>query len=417
MRKLVAIIFGIVLIGAGIIIGKDFYFKSILTKELAKKYGDKISIGYAHIGLINKNIEIKNIKIENKITVKNISSNIDILELLKNNEININQVNIDGVDIKIEKIASDDNQNKNYTQSFINEMNKKVDLKDNILNMIGNIFGEEKIYDILSENLIDFLINHIDYIDVVAEKKINDSLKEEKEKLNKGYLEFIKFLENGFFNPIAGKNIFIKDVVVNGTVLKTPFSGKLQNITNDLNKVKEISINFLMKDKNTEISIAGEFDPKNIVGNIYVKAPVLYLYNWSEFDKYFKKGSVSCDQQIRLNKSSLDLSGRIQINDILLNKENLINEKGITELDKVVLNRVLNIAEKNIRQITVNDEYTTLMNEIKIKSTIPADIKNVLIKDKGNIKKEISGDVDRYYSNYVQEKKKNIGNFFKNIFK
>lgn len=417
MRKLVAIIFGIILIGAGIIIGKDFYFKSILTKELAKKYGDKISIGYAHIGLINKNIEIKNIKIENKITVKNISSNIDILELLKNNEININQVNIDGVDIKIEKIASDDNQNKNYTQSFINEMNKKVDLKDNILNMIGNIFGEEKIYDILSENLIDFLINHIDYIDVVAEKKINDSLKEEKEKLNKGYLEFIKFLENGFFNPIAGKNIFIKDVVVNGTVLKTPFSGKLQNITNDLNKVKEISINFLMKDKNTEISIAGEFDPKNIVGNIYVKAPVLYLYNWSEFDKYFKKGSVSCDQQIRLNKSSLDLSGRIQINDILLNKENLINEKGITELDKVVLNRVLNIAEKNIRQITVNDEYTTLTNEIKIKSTIPADIKNVLIKDKGNIKKEISGDVDRYYSNYVQEKKKNIGNFFKNIFK
>lgn len=417
MRKLVVIILGIILIGLGVVVGKDFYFKSILTKELAKNYGDKISIGYAHIGLINKNIEIKNIRIENKIAIENITSDISIFEILKNNEININQVNIDGIDIKLEKVATVDNQNENYTRSFINEMNKKVDLKDNILNMIGNMFGEEKIYDILSENLIDFLINHIDYIDVVAEKKINDSLKEEKEKLNNDYLEFVKFLENGFFNPIAGKNIFIKDIVINGTVLKTPFSGKIQNVTNDLNKVKNIPINFLMRDKNTEISIDGEFDPKNIVGNIYIKAPALYLYNWSEFDKYFKKGVVSCDQQIRLNRNSLDLSGRIQINDILLNKENLINEKGITELDKVVLNRVLNIAEKNIRQITVNDEYTTLIDEIKIKTTIPADIKNALVKDKGNIKKEISGDVDRYYSNYVQEKKKNIGNFFKNIFK
>lgn len=417
MRKLVVIILGIILIGLGVVVGKDFYFKSILTKELAKNYGDKISIGYAHIGLINKNIEIKNIRIENKIAIENITSDISIFEILKNNEININQVNIDGIDIKLEKVATVDNQNENYTRSFINEMNKKVDLKDNILNMIGNMFGEEKIYDILSENLIDFLINHIDYIDVVAEKKINDSLKEEKEKLNNDYLEFVKFLENGFFNPIAGKNIFIKDIVINGTVLKTPFSGKIQNVTNDLNKVKNIPINFLMRDKNTEISIDGEFDPKNIVGNIYIKAPALYLYNWSEFDKYFKKGVVSCDQQIRLNRNSLDLSGRIQINDILLNKENLINEKGITELDKVVLNRVLNIAEKNIRQITVNDEYTTLIDEIKIKTTIPADIKNALVKDKGNIKKEISGDVDRYYSNYVQEKKKNIGDFFKNIFK
>lgn len=419
MKKLIIFIIFVILLGIGINTGKNYYFKTILTKELNKKYGEEINIDSVKVGIIDKNISIKNFNVKNKINIKNINLKVSILEILKNKEINIDEVKISGVNLKIDT-QKEGISSKNYGQNFINEMNEKIDLKDNVLNAIGNIFSKDEIFDVLSNNLINFLINNVDYIDVIIQNKINDSLKDKKLKLSQEYLKFTNFLQDGFYTQIFGKYVFINNISIDGEIEDAIFSGNIKNITNNYEKAKNISIDFLIKSRaanGSKISIVGEFDPKKILGNIYLKSPALYLDKWEEFSEYFQKGMVSCDQVIKLNKKSLDISGRIQINDILLNKEIFIKRKDIDDLDKLIINKILSVAEKNITTIIINNEYSTTANVIQIKTSIPQDIKNILIRDKGNIKNDISKDVDEYYSNYIKTKKRNINQFFKNIFK
>ena len=102
MKKLIIFIIFVILLGIGINTGKNYYFKTILTKELNKKYGEEINIDSVKVGIIDKNISIKNFNVKNKINIKNINLKVSILEILKNKEINIDEVKISGVNLKID---------------------------------------------------------------------------------------------------------------------------------------------------------------------------------------------------------------------------------------------------------------------------------------------------------------------------
>lgn len=407
MKKIITffVICGVVVVG--VIFSKNIIFKNILEKELEKQYGKTVSIDSANLGLINRNISVNGVKIEN-IYIGRIAIKTSVLDVLKNKDINIDTISINNFNIKdrenSKKVVADIEDDQ-----FIEEINKKVNFKNNIPEFVFSAFNPKDIYNQLSENLLDFLVKNTDYIDIILEKQINKSLEKEKIEIKNSYYKIIKFVKENLFKDVYGKKIYIKQINVDGNIQGNIFSAIINNVTNDKDKAKNILISGELKNKNAQLY--GEFDPVEIKGEFDLKVSSYKI----EANTFLMGGLLGCNEHIQMDINGLKLDGRVQLSNLSLNKQFILENKKIDALTKTILSDVFPVIEKNLNQINLDNSYTTIDNTIKVKTDISNRVKSSILEDKSKLKASLVKDIEKYYSGYIKKKKEGLTDMFNKV--
>lgn len=422
MKKTAITLTTIILIIVAIIFAKDIYFKNIVQKELSKSLDQEVTLSYAHLGLISQDISLSDIKLKKDgINIKNINFDISIKDLLNNKKISIKHLNMDDITFskkqtvsKIENNKKKSDVNTNVTKEFFKELTNNIAVEKNISNIFSGSFNIDKISGSLSDNLVNFLINNADYIDIILEKELNLSLENNLIKFKTNFSQTLLKLETLKEIP-QEYSINIKNTTFNGTYLDFNFNGDIKDINNNFNSNAPINFEIIFTQKDSTGTIVGNANLNTLTANLAIKAPKIYLSSFTNLKNYINNGNMSLDYNFNINNSNLFVQGTSSLFNIDLNKDNIINSLNTNKLNKKITKEILVLGEENIKTFSATTKYSTEYNTIKLKTSLPEQLRSTLINNKNILNKEFTKTIEEHYDGVIEEKKKNITNIFENF--
>lgn len=431
MKKKLLIPFSIIIgIFIALIFIKDFSLKYIIEKEASKALNEKVSIGYAHLSLLSQDITLTDLDLpKEKIVINKVKLDFNIFDILNKKQINIKNLNIENIsfiknkskneDIKIIPKKQNKTTNNKVSNVFFSQLTKEVALENNISDIFSGNFSSKTVTKNLSNNFFNFLIKNTDYVDIILEKQLNKKIKNNLIEFNEKYLNLISKLEKLKDQTPPKYQLNINNTTFSGDINSIQFNGNIKNISNDFNK--SISMPLTINFTQNEISgkLYGDFNLYTLIGKFYLDIPNINLNKLNIFKNFIKQGSLSIKQNISINNRNINIAGDTKISNLLLNKEVLINSIDTTSLNRELLLKTLDFVDLNITSFSANTNYSNQNNFITLKTSLPEQLKGILIRNKEILRSDISKTIENHYKEVIKEKKNSINNFlnkFKDIF-
>ncbi|WP_297487510.1 hypothetical protein [uncultured Cetobacterium sp.] len=431
MKKKLLIPFSIIIgIFIALILIKDFSLKYLIEKEASKALNEKVSISYAHLNILSQDITLTDLNLpKEKIFVNKIKLDFNIFDILNKKQINIKNLNIEKIsfvenknkneDIKIISKKQNKTNNNKVSNVFFSQLTKEVALENNISDIFSGNFSSKTVTKNLSNNFFNFLIKNTDYVDIILEKQLNKKIKNNLMEFNEKYLNLISKLEKLKNQTPPKYQLNINNINFSGDINSIQFNGNIKNISNDFNKSISIPLTINFNQNENSGKLYGDFNIYTLVGKFYLDIPNINLTKLNISKNFIKQGSLSIKQNISINNRNINITGDTKVSNLLLNKEVLINSIDTTSLNRELLLKILDFVDLNITSFSGNTNYSNQNNFISLKTSLPEQLKGILIRNKEILHSDISKTIENHYKDVIQEKKNSINNFlnkFKDIF-
>lgn len=424
MRKKITLLLSISTIFLGcFIVGKDFYIKSILTKNLSKTFKQDVTITYAHLSILSQKISLKNTTFNKTgISIKNANFDINFKDFFNSSDLNIKTLNLDSISL-VEKSKNKDTLEApkseplvdDSVEVFFKEIERKTSIKDNFSRIFSSNFDKSKVVNSVSENLMNFLLNNTDYIDVIIQKETNLILKDDISKISIFYKEFLQNLENEKFNPTIKREITIDRLNFNGNINNFSFDGNIENLTNNFSKATSLPIIINISQGDAKGQIFGNINLNLLNSSLYLKFFNFDLNRFPILSKYVLQGNISFVEVININRSMISINGSSDISNLIIKKDSIIDDLKTNNLNKEILNSIITASESNLNKITISNNFSTTSNIIGIKTSLPGQFRGALIKNRTELTKAFEKTIETHYNDSFQKKKNSFKNFFKSI--
>lgn len=424
-KKILAILSSVLLLLAFLFFGQNIYFKNTIEKHMSISLKQKVSIKRATLNIFNNSFELKDtVLLKDNILIDSIQCQMNFKEFLKNRDnFTIDNLNITGVTLDSDLKTGDNSSltpsdvefNNEKTTEFLKEIDKKIQFENNLSKFFKSSFNRDNFSKTLSNNLIDFLIKNVDYIDIIIQKEFNLKFKKQIAYFSERSKEILTSIKNSA-NLDTNSNILIKNISFNGSLLDIKFHGTLKNLNTNLSKNMSLPIDISLSQGDSIGKIYGDINTKLLIGNIYIN---LYNFNIESFKKinnYVLSGAFSSEQLITISGETLKIDGTSKIDNLKLNRDFILESQKLDEIKKNILKEIINLTEQKYHTLTVSNNFSNNMEIVTIKTSIPMEVKRTLIVNRQSFNDFLESQLKSKYENTVKEKKNKIKNFFKNIF-
>lgn len=424
-KKILAILSSVLLLLAFLFFGQNIYFKNTIEKHMSISLKQKVSIKRATLNIFNNSFELKDtVLLKDNILIDSIQCQMNFKEFLKNRDnFTIDNLNITGITLDSDLKTGDNSSltpndvefNNEKTTEFLKEIDKKIQFENNLSKFFKSSFNRDNFSKTLSNNLIDFLIKNVDYIDIIIQKEFNLKFKKQIAYFSERSKEILTSIKNSA-NLDTNSNILIKNISFNGSLLDIKFHGTLKNLNTNLSKNMSLPIDISLSQGDSIGKIYGDINTKLLIGNIYIN---LYNFNIESFKKinnYVLSGAFSSEQLITISGETLKIDGTSKIDNLKLNRGFILESQKLDEIKKNILKEIINLTEQKYHTLTVSNNFSNNMEIVTIKTSIPMEVKRTLIVNRQSFNDFLESQLKSKYENTVKEKKNKIKNFFKNIF-
>lgn len=400
--------------------GKNIYFKNIITKQLSTSFKQEVTIKNANFNFFNNSFELKKLSLlEYNLSIENVKCKMDFKAFFKSkNNFTINDLNLTGISFNnnSESIPTTNIGNSNEkTTEFLKEIDNKIQFDKNLSKFFSSSFNKDNFSKTLSNNLINFLIQNTDYIDVIIQKEVNIQFKEQINHFSKKTKDLLlKIKDNN--NLENNKNIFIENISFSGKISKIDFNGSFKNFNTDLSKNISLPLNIFLSHENGNGKIYGDINTNTLVGNIYVSLSNFNVHSFYKINNYISNGTLSSEQLISISGETLKIDGTTIIDNIKLNKDFLLSSPNLDDIKKNILEELIKLTENNYHTLSITNYFSNNIDIVTIKTSIPSEVKRTLINNRELFSVFLENQLKNKYENNLKEKKNKIKNFFKNIF-
>lgn len=400
--------------------GKNIYFKNIITKQLSTSFKQEVTIKNANFNFFNNSFELKKLSLlEYNLSIENVKCKMDFKAFFKSkNNFTINDLNLTGISFNnnSESIPTTNISDSNEkTTEFLKEIDNKIQFDKNLSKFFSSSFNKDNFSKTLSNNLINFLIQNTDYIDVIIQKEVNIQFKEQINHFSKKTKDLLlKIKDNN--NLENNKNIFIENISFSGKISKIDFNGSFKNFNTDLSKNVSLPLNIFLSHENGNGKIYGDINTNTLVGNIYVSLSNFNVHSFYKINNYVSNGTLSSEQLISISGETLKIDGTTIIDNIKLNKDFLLSSPNLDDIKKNILEELIKLTENNYHTLSITNYFSNNIDIITIKTSIPSEVKRTLINNRELFSVFLENQLKNKYENNLKEKKNKIKNFFKNIF-
>lgn len=400
--------------------GKNIYFKNIITKQLSTSFKQEVTIKNANFNFFNNSFELKKLSLlEYNLSIENVKCKMDFKAFFKSkNNFTINDLNLTGISFNnnSESIPTTNISDSNEkTTEFLKEIDNKIQFDKNLSKFFSSSFNKDNFSKTLSNNLINFLIQNTDYIDVIIQKEVNIQFKEQINHFSKKTKDLLlKIKDNN--NLENNKNIFIENISFSGKISKIDFNGSFKNFNTDLSKNVSLPLNIFLSHENGNGKIYGDINTNTLFGNIYVSLSNFNVHSFYKINNYISNGTLSSEQLISISGETLKIDGTTIIDNIKLNKDFLLSSPNLDDIKKNILEELIKLTENNYHTLSITNYFSNNIDIITIKTSIPSEVKRTLINNRELFSVFLENQLKNKYENNLKEKKNKIKNFFKNIF-
>lgn len=400
--------------------GKNIYFKNIITKQLSASLKQEVIIKNANFNFFNNSFELKKLSLPKyDILIEKVECKMDFKTYLKSRDnFTINNLNLIGIEFNDNLLSASPNSTNDInekTNEFLKEVDNKIELDKNLSKFFSSSFNKDNFSKTLSNNLIDFLIQNSDYIDVIIQKEINIQFKDQINNFSKKTKDIlIKLKENNSLKK--SKNILIKNVSFSGRILKIDFNGSFKDFNTDLSKNKTLPINISLSHGDGIGKIYGNINTNTLIGDIFINLSNFNIKSFSKLNNYISDGTLSSEQLISISGETLKIDGTTIIDNISLNKEFILNSAKLDDIKKNILKELINLTENNYHTLSIMNNYSNNLDLITIKTSIPNEFRRTLVVNRELFSSFLENQLKNKHENTFNEKKNRIKNFFKNIF-
>lgn len=401
-------------------LGKNIYFKKIITKQLSTSFKQEVTIKNANFNFFNNSFELKKLSLlEYNLSIENVKCKMDFKAFFKSkNNFTINDLNLTGISFNnnSESIPTTNIGNSNEkTTEFLKEIDNKIQFDKNLSKFFSSSFNKDNFSKTLSNNLINFLIQNTDYIDVIIQKEVNIQFKEQINHFSKKTKDLLlKIKDNN--NLENNNNIFIENISFSGKISKIDFNGSFKNFNTDLSKNVSLPLNIFLSHENGNGKIYGDINTNTLVGNIYVSLSNFNVHSFYKINNYISNGTLSSEQLISISGETLKIDGTTIIDNIKLNKDFLLSSPNLDDIKKNILEELIKLTENNYHTLSITNYFSNNIDIVTIKTSIPSEVKRTLINNRELFSVFLENQLKNKYENNLKEKKNKIKNFFKNIF-
>ena len=400
--------------------GKNIYFKNIITKQLSTSFKQEVTIKKANFSFFNNSFELKNLSlIEYNISIEKIECKMDFKKFLKSkNNFTINNLTLNGISFNNNLISSpltNTNNSNEKTTEFLKEIDDKIQFDKNLSKFFSSSFNKDNFSKTLSNNLINFLIQNTDYIDVIIQKEINIQFKEQINNFSKKTKDLLLKIKN--HNNLEKKtNIFIENISFSGKISKIDFNGSFKDFNTNLSKNISLPLNIFLSHENGGGKVYGDINTNTLVGNIYVSLSNFNVHSFYKVNNYISNGTLSSEQLISISGETLKIDGTTIIDNLKLNKDFILNSPKLDDIKKNILEELIKLTENNYHTLSITNHFSNNTDIVTIKTSIPNEVKRTLINNRELFSVFLENQLKNKYENNLKEKKNRIKNFFKNIF-
>ena len=400
--------------------GKNIYFKNIITKQLSTSFKQEVTIKKANFSFFNNSFELKNLSlIEYNISIEKIECKMDFKKFLKSkNNFTINNLTLNGISFNNNSISSpltNTNNSNEKTTEFLKEIDNKIQFDKNLSKFFSSSFNKDNFSKTLSNNLINFLIQNTDYIDVIIQKEINIQFKEQINNFSKKTKDLLLKIKN-HNNLEKNTNIFIENISFSGKISKIDFNGSFKDFNTNLSKNISLPLNIFLSHENGSGKVYGDINTNTLVGNIYVSLSNFNVHSFYKVNNYISNGTLSSEQLISISGETLKIDGTTIIDNIKLNKDFILNSPKLDDIKKNILEELIKLTENNYHTLSITNHFSNNTDIVTIKTSIPNEVKRTLINNRELFSVFLENQLKNKYENNLKEKKNRIKNFFKNIF-
>lgn len=419
-NKMLVIISSILIFLIILFWGKNIYFKNIITKQLSTSFKQEVTIKKANFSFFNNSFELKNLSlIEYNISIEKIECKMDFKKFLKSkNNFTINNLTLNGISFNNNSISSpltNTNNSNEKTTEFLKEIDNKIQFDKNLSKFFSSSFNKDNFSKTLSNNLINFLIQNTDYIDVIIQKEINIQFKEQINNFSKKTKDLLLKIKN-HNNLEKNTNIFIENISFSGKISKIDFNGSFKDFNTNLSKNISLPLNIFLSHENGSGKVYGDINTNTLVGNIYVSLSNFNVHSFYKVNNYISNGTLSSEQLISISGETLKIDGTTIIDNIKLNKDFILNSPKLDDIKKNILEELIKLTENNYHTLSITNHFSNNTDIVTIKTSIPNEVKRTLINNRELFSVFLENQLKNKYENNLKEKKNRIKNFFKNIF-
>lgn len=400
--------------------GKNIYFKNIITKQLSTSFKQEVTIKKANFSFFNNSFELKNLSlIEYNISIEKVECKMDFKTFFKSkNNFTINNLTLNGISFNNNSISSpltNTNNSNEKTTEFLKEIDNKIQFDKNLSKFFSSSFNKDNFSKTLSNNLINFLIQNTDYIDVIIQKEINIQFKEQINNFSKKTKDLLLKIKN-HNNLEKNTNIFIENISFSGKISKIDFNGSFKDFNTNLSKNISLPLNIFLSHENGSGKVYGDINTNTLVGNIYVSLSNFNVHSFYKVNNYISNGTLSSEQLISISGETLKIDGTTIIDNIKLNKDFILNSPKLDDIKKNILEELIKLTENNYHTLSITNHFSNNTDIVTIKTSIPNEVKRTLINNRELFSVFLENQLKNKYENNLKEKKNRIKNFFKNIF-
>ncbi|MGL5278116.1 MAG: hypothetical protein ACRC8M_03395 [Cetobacterium sp.] len=419
-NKMLVFISSILIFLTILFFGKNIYFKNIITKQLSTSFKQEVTIKKANFSFFNNSFELKNLSlIEYNISIEKVECEMDFKAFFKSkNNFTINNLNLIGISFNnnlISPPSTDINNSNEKTIEFLKEIDDKIQFDKNLSKFFSSSFNKDNFSKTLSNNLINFLIQNTDYIDVIIQKEINIQFKEQVNNFSKKTKDILLKIKNN--NSLKNnKNIFIENISFSGTISKIDFNGSFKDFNTDLSKNISLPLNIFLSHENGNGKVYGDINTNTLVANIYVSLSNFGVHSFYKVNNYISNGILSSEQLISISGETLKIDGTTIIDNIELNKDFILSSPKLDDIKKNILEELIKLTESNYHTLSITNHFSNNVDIVTIKTSIPNEVKRTLINNRELFNTFLENQLKNKYENNLKEKKNRIKNFFKNIF-
>lgn len=401
--------------------GKNIYFKNIITKQLSTSFKQEVTIKNANFNFFNNSFELKKLSLlEYNLSIENVKCKMDFKAFFKSkNNFTINDLNLTGISFNnnSESISTTNISDSNEkTTEFLKEIDNKIQFDKNLSKFFSSSFNKDNFSKTLSNNLINFLIQNTDYIDVIIQKEVNIQFKEQINHFSKKTKDLLLKIKDNNNLENNNNNIFIENISFSGKISKIDFNGSFKNFNTDLSKNVSLPLNIFLSHENGNGKIYGDINTNTLVGNIYVSLSNFNVHSFYKINNYISNGTLSSEQLISISGETLKIDGTTIIDNIKLNKDFLLSSPNLDDIKKNILEELIKLTENNYHTLSITNYFSNNIDIVTIKTSIPSELKRTLINNRELFSVFLENQLKNKYENNLKEKKNKIKNFFKNIF-
>ncbi|MGL5918674.1 MAG: hypothetical protein ACRCYM_05460 [Cetobacterium sp.] len=405
--------------------GTNIYLNKIITKQLSEVLNEEIIIKKTSLNIFNNSLTLKDVQFSKKeILIKNIKVKMSIKDFIKDkNNFNIDSLNFEDISFtnKIDFKNSEPNTNivseskNDKAEQFFDEIDKQIKGSKGLSTFFKSKFNNENFTKNSSENLTNFLIKNVDFVDSIIQSEINTILKTDIESFSKLSKEFLSSLKISKSNE---HEIFIKSIIFNGNIDNVLFKGEFKNISTNLSKNSSIPLNLSLNEKNGSGNgqIYGTFNTYTFDANIYIKLFNFNVMSFKNINKYLSNGVLNSEQLLSISGYNITIDGTTNLNNIIFDRETINSANKLDKLKKVLLNKIVDLLETNESNLNIFSNFSTKNKIITIKTTIPNTLKKELSSNRLAFNSFLENELKGEYRHNLEEGKNKLKNFFKNIF-